>query len=197
MSRSTNAKLLVLLGGIVLSMVTQPLSAQNTNHWSGGLSVGQGAAIGGDRRSGGREQPIADFNLAYRLSSGRFGSPLLGVNYAAELTNGYDLTCIEDRTTGKCVPRYPTLSGFAAFVGWQTPRPERGSLRVVVGPGAFRSGELELMPGRQFGVLSRIEAATPTALSTSVVLSVGTLYLPNVSGTRLRQRRITLGFSIQ
>lgn len=120
MSRSVIVKLVVLIAGLSLTYFVQRLPAQSVRHWSGGLSIGQGAAIGGDVRSSGRKQVIADLNLAYRISWARFGTPLVGVNYAAESINGDDLSCTADMNTGKCVPDYPKLYGAAAFVGWQT-----------------------------------------------------------------------------
>lgn len=173
------------------------LSAQ-TSHLLRRLSVegtfGLPRVRGGDPLERDNNLGVVDLGVTFRARDSRRGSLLLGINRASYLPHGNDLTCPIRPGTTRCVPDYPEFAATSLLVGWQTPRPARGSLRLLMGPGLYRADNRDI--GNSLGLQARVDVASPALWHVSLVTSARAWVVPNAEGTRYRQTMLGLGLRI-
>ncbi len=162
--------------------------------WSIEVGLGGSHDRGGNPRAVKENFGVADLGATFGLREWTAGTLLAGVNFSGYLNNGSDLVCPLDLASGGCIPDHPEFSSSSLLAGWQTPRPERGSLRVLAGPGVYRAGNRGF--GSTLGWQARADIATPSIARVSLVGSARATVVPNAEGTRYRQRVLGLGIRI-
>jgi hypothetical protein len=187
---------LVLNVAIAMSCV-RAVSAQTSNPLQR-LSVegtfGLPRVRGGDPLERDNNLGVVDLGVTFRALDSRRGSLLVGVNRASYLPHGNDATCPVRPGTTRCVPDYPEFAATSLLVGWQSPRPQRGSLRLLMGPGLYRADNRDI--GNSLGLQARIDVASPALWHVSLVTSARAWVVPNAEGTRYRQMMLGLGLRI-
>jgi hypothetical protein len=169
-------------------------TAQESRRWSLEAGIGGSRDLGGDPRAVRENFGVAELGVTSGFRHRSTGSLLAGINYSRYLNNGSNLLCPVQPGVPGCIPDHPEFSAASVLVGWQTPRPERGSLRVLAGPGVYRAGNRDL--GNTLGWLARADVASPSLMRISLVASFRTSVVPKVEGIRYRQRVISLGLRI-
>lgn len=149
---------------------------------------------GGDPLERDNNLGVVDLGATFRVYDSRRGSLLVGVNRANYLPHGNDATCPIRPGTTLCVPDYPEFAATSLLVGWQSPRPARGSLRLLMGPGLYRADNRDI--GNSLGLQARVDVASPTLWHVSLVTSARAWVVPNAEGTRYRQTMLGLGLRI-
>jgi hypothetical protein len=172
----------------------QAASTRFPTRWSIEASVAKSGGHGGNPRAMHANGGVADIGVTLGLREGSAGTLLAAATYGLHLDNGKDATCPVDPVTMACVPDYPEFSGPSFLAGWQTPRPERGSLRLLAGPGLYRANNRDI--GNTLGWLARLDIASPTLMGISLVGSARATVVPNAEGTRYRQTAFGLGLRI-
>ncbi len=184
----------LFVAGKPQALDAQAASTRFPTRWSIEIGLGGSHDRGGNPRAVKENFGVADVGATFGIREWSSGTLLAGVNFSGYLNNGSDLVCPIDPAGGGCIPDHPEFSSSSLLAGWQTPRPERGSLRVVAGPGVYRAANRGL--GNTLGWQARADLATPSFARVSLVGSVRATVVPNAEGTRYRQRVLGLGIRI-
>jgi len=190
---------MLFVAAMFVAVKPQALDAQTAStrfptRWSIEASVGKSGGAGGNPRAQHANGGVADVGVTLGLREGSAGTMLAAATYGLHLDNGQDLSCPLDPVTMGCIPDYPEFSGPSLLAGWQSPRPERGSLRLLAGPGLYRANNRDI--GNTLGWLARVDIASPSLMRVSLVGSARATLVPNAEGTRYRQTALGLGLRI-
>jgi hypothetical protein len=172
------------------------VSAQTSHlrRWSVEAGLGRSRDGGGNPRAVRENVGVADIGTTLGFLRRSTGSLLAGVNYSGYLNNGSELVCPVEPGAPGCIPDHPEFAAASALVGWQTPRPERGSLRLLMGPGLYRADNRDI--GNTLGWLARADVASPSLMRISLVASFRASVVPKAAGIRYQQRVLGLGLRI-
>lgn len=169
-------------------------TAQQSRRWSFEAGIGGSRDLGGEPSAVRENFGVAELGITSGFRHRSTGSLLAGITYSRYLNNGSDLVCPLLPGVPECVLDHPEFSAFSMLVGWQTPRPERGSVRVLAGPGVYRAGNRDI--GNTLGWLARADVASPSFMRISLVASFRASVVPKAEGIRYRQRFLGVGLRI-
>lgn len=175
----------VLLGG----MSAERADAQSVSALGVDVTIGGGRAASGtyDARGG----PALDAILSGRLRPASRGAIVAALSGGVQGPFGGADDCLIN-PAGGCMPDAPFFSSIGALLGWESGQPRAASLRVLLGPGYYSSGE-----GQSGGLQGRLDLGTPALGPLALVLSARGAVLPAFKGETLGLWSLGIGFRVR